>query len=310
VKVVISGGTGFIGRALVHALIGRGDDAVVLTRGEARSIAHRCGECGAGAKVQLVSWTPEEPGDWQKTIDGADAVVHLAGANIGDARWTPERMELIRSSRVRSGELIAQAIAAAEKKPRVYVSASATGYYGTSTGSEILTEESPNGDDFLARVCHEWEASADAAHAAGVRVRHPRFGIVLGAGSGILAKMVPMFKAYVGGPIGDGEQYVPWIHVRDLVSGVLAMIDRDDLDGAYNLTAPDPVTMNELADTLGEVLHRPAAMRVPGFAVKLALGHELGDVVLSGQRAIPKRLVDGGFAFVFPELASALADLV
>lgn len=309
VRVVISGGTGFVGRAVVHALMGRGDVAVVLTRGRPRRVDHACGECGAGSKAELVTWTPEAPGDWQATIDGADAVINLAGANIGDGRWTPERMDAIRSSRVRSTELLAEAIASAKKKPKVFVSGSACGYYGIDTGDRVRTEESPPGHDFLAEVCKDWEGAAEPARRAGVRVVQPRLGIVLGRGGGVLARMVPVFRAFLGGPVGHGTQYVSWVHMRDVVHAFEAMIDRDDLSGPCNVTAPEPVTMNAFAETLAEVMRRPALFRVPDFAVKLAMG-QMSEVVLTGPRAIPRRLVDAGYAFVFPELASALADLV
>jgi uncharacterized protein len=309
VRVVISGGTGFVGRAVVHALMARGDVPVVLTRGRPRWVDHACGECGAGSKAELVTWTPEEPGDWQSTIDGVDAVINLAGANVGDGRWTPERMEAIRSSRVRSTELLSDAIVAAKRKPKVFVSASACGYYGIDTEDRVLAEDAPPGNDFLAEVCKEWEAAAESVRKAGVRVVHPRLGIVLGRGGGVLQRMLPFFRAFLGGPVGDGEQYVSWVHMRDVVHAFEAMIERDDLAGPFNVTAPEPVTMNAFAETLAEVMHRPAIFRVPEFAVKLAMG-QMSEVLLTGPRAVPRRLVDAGYAFVFPELASALADLV
>lgn len=308
-RVVISGGTGFVGRAVVHGLMARGDVPVVLTRGRPRWVDHACGECGAGSKAELVTWTPEEPGDWQTTLDGADAVINLAGANIGDGRWTPERMEAIRSSRVRSTELLSEAMVAAKKKPKVFVSASACGYYGIDTADRVLAEDAPAGDDFLAKVCKEWEAAAEPARKAGIRVVHPRIGIVLGRGGGVLDRMVPFFRAFLGGPVGRGEQYVSWVHMRDVVHAFEAMIEREDLQGPFNLTAPEPVTMNAFAETLAEVMRRPALFRVPEFAVKLAMG-QMSEVVLTGPRAVPRRLVDAGYAFMFPELASALADLV
>lgn len=310
VRVVVSGGTGFIGRSLVHALMARGDETVVLTRGRPRAVTHACMECGVGSKLELAHWTPDRPGDWQRVVDGVDAVVHLAGASIGDGRWTPERMEAIRESRVRGAALLAEAIAAAKTKPRVFVSGSAAGYYGTKTADRVLDEDAPNGDDFLAGVCRDWEAAALPARDAGVRVVHPRMGIVLGRGGGVLAKMVPMFRAFVGGPIGEGTQYVPWVHVRDATRALEAMLTREDLSGPYNTTAPEPVTMNALAESIGKVLNRPAALRVPSFAVKMAFGEAASEVLLTGQRAVPRRLVDAGFAFVFPELESALADLL
>ena len=309
-RVVVTGGTGFIGRALVHTLMARGDEPVVLTRGRPRSFAHACGECGIGSKAELATWTPDQPGDWQRKIDGADVVVHLAGASVADARWTHERKESIRASRVRTTELLAEAIVKAERPPKVFVSTSATGYYGTGTGDRVVDEAAAPGEDFLASVCVAWEAAAAPAARAGVRVCHPRIGIVLGRGGGILGRMVPLFRAFVGGPIGDGRQFVPWIHLRDVVRTIEAMIDRSDLSGTYNATAPEPVTMDAFTATLGSVLMRPSRLRVPPFALKAAFGEEAAEVILSGQRAVPKRLVDAGFAFVFPDLASALADLV
>jgi uncharacterized protein (TIGR01777 family) len=176
-------------------------------------------------------------------------------------------------------------------------------------GDRILTEADPVGDDFLAQLTEEWENAAQPARDAGVRVCHPRFGLVLGRGGGVYGKLAPLFKSFVGGPVGDGTQYLPWVHLRDTVHALEAMMDRGDLDGAYNVTAPEPVTMNAFAEALGQSLRRPSVMRVPAFAVKLAMGSEAADAVLTGQRAIPKRLVDAGFAFVFPDLPSALADL-
>lgn len=309
VRVVISGGTGFIGRAFGHALVGRGDEAIILTRGPARDLAHACAECGAGGKVTFVTWTPEKAGAWMDTIDGVDAVVHLAGASVADMRWTDERKKQLRSSRIESTKLLAAAIVNAKKRPSVFVTASGVGHYGMKAGDEILTEEDPAGDDFLARLTQEWEDAAKPAAQAGVRVVHPRLGLVLGRGGGIYAKLAPLFKSFVGGPVGDGEQYMSWVHIRDVVRALEAMLDRNDLEGAYNVAAPEPVTMNTFAEALGASLHRPALVRVPAFAVKMAMGSEAAMVVLTGQRAIPKRLVDAGFAFVFPDLRSALADL-
>jgi uncharacterized protein (TIGR01777 family) len=309
VRIVVSGGTGFIGRALCHALVARGDRAVILTRGPARDLSHACRDCGAGGKVEFATWTPERAGPWTSVVDGADAVIHLAGAGIADERWTDERKALLRSSRIESTRLLAEAIASAKKKPSVFVSVSGVGHYGMKTGDRVLDEDAPGGDDFLATLTTEWEAAASAARDAGVRTCHPRFGLVLGRGGGLFGKLAPIFRAFVGGPIGDGEQYVPWVHLRDAVRAVEALVDRPELAGAYNVVAPEPVTMNTFAVALGEALHRPAVMRVPAFAVKLAMGAEAAESVLTGQRAAPKRLVEAGFAFVFPDLRSALADL-
>jgi uncharacterized protein (TIGR01777 family) len=311
VRIVVTGGTGFVGRALVTSLAERGDDVVVLTRGASPASApgprRQC--CRGAGRVELVQWTPEQPGAWMGSIDGADAVVNLAGAGLVDERWTPERQEVLRSSRIRATELVAEAIANAERKPRVLVSGSAAGYYGIASGDRVLDEDAAPGDDFLARLTSDWEKAADRAREAGVRVCHPRMGLVLGNGGGMLARLLPLFNAYVGGPIGDGAQYVPWIHQVDAIRALEHGIREDSCGGAYDVTAPEPVTMNDFAHELGVALGRPSSLRVPAMAVRLALG-PAADVVLSGQRAIPKRLVGAGFAFVFPDLSSALADLV
>jgi hypothetical protein len=312
VRVIVSGGTGFVGKRLVRSLAERGDDVVVLTRGEAHgspALGARPSCCRGAGKVELRTWTPEQSGEWQDVVDGADAVVHLAGAGVIDERWTPQRREILRSSRIASTKLLAEAVARAKKKPRAFVSCSAVGYYGIKTGDAVLDETSPPGDDFLAQLVVDWEKAASPARDAGVRTCHPRIGIVLGHGGGALEKMLPWFRAYVGGPVGDGQQWVPWIHMVDTVGALEHAIGSDALDSAYDVTAPEPVTMNTLAQTLAEELGRPCAFRVPGFAVRLAMG-DAAEAVLTGQRAIPKRLVESGYAFVFPELRSALADLV
>lgn len=309
VRIVVSGGTGFVGRALCHALVARGDQVVILTRGPARDLSHACAECGAGGKLAFETWTPEQAGPWMDVVDGADAVVHVAGASVADERWTDERKKMLRMSRVESTRLLAEAIAKAKQKPRVFVSVSGIGHYGMKAGDKTLTEEDAIGDDFLALLTRDWEGATKAAADAGVRVVTPRLGLVLGRGGGLYGKLAPLFRAFVGGPVGDGKQYVPWVHIRDVVRAIEAMIDREDLAGGYNLSAPDPVTMNAFAGALGTSLSRPSLMRVPAFAVKVAMGAEAAEAVLTGQRAIPKRLVEAGFAFVFPDVQSALADL-
>lgn len=308
-RVVVSGGTGFVGRALCHALVARGDEAVVLTRGPSRDTRHSCVECGVGGKLELATWTPEEPGSWMGVVDGADAVVHLAGATVADERWTEERKAVLRSSRIESTKLLAEAIATSQRKPSVFVSTSGVGHYGMRTGDRLLTESDPAGDDFLATLTRDWEAAASRAREAGVRTCHPRLGLVLGRGGGVFAKLAPLFRAYLGGPVGDGHQYMPWVHLHDVVRAIEALVDRRELEGPFNVVAPEPVTMNVFARALGEALRRPSALRVPAFAVRMAMGSEAAQAVLTGQRATPKRLVDAGFAFVFPDLRSALADL-
>lgn len=309
VRIVVSGGTGFVGKALCHALCGRGDDVVILTRGESGALAHACAECGMGGKLTFVTWTPRKAGKWMDAIDGADAIVNLAGASVADQRWTPERKQELRDSRLISTRLLAEAAAKAKVKPKVMVSASGVGHYGMKTGDQVLDESAPAGDDFLAKLTTEWEEATKPAADAGVRVCLMRIGLVLGKGGGVYERLERYFRAFIGGPVGNGGQYMPWIHLRDVRRAIEAMIDRSDLSGVYNVASPEPVTMNQFADVMGTSLRRPSLFRVPAFAVKMVMGSEAADAVLTGQRAIPKRLVDAGFDFVFPDLRSALADL-
>jgi uncharacterized protein (TIGR01777 family) len=300
VRIVVTGGTGFIGRALVAALVSRGDTVSVLTRDPGRAAA----ELPAG--VATVAWSAREA--WGELVGASDAVVHLAGEGVADARWTPERLETIRASRVETTEAIAEAIARAPTKP-AWVSGSAVGIYGMRKDDEVLDEQAPAGDDVLAGVCVAWEAATLPARRAGARVAVARTGIVLGRGGGALAKMLPAFKAFAGGPLGDGGQWLSWIHIEDAVRGLLFAVDTPDFDGAFNLTAPVPATMNQFARELAHAIHRPCVMRVPGVALKIALGDGLAQVLLTGQRAVPARLERAGFAFRFEHAATALVDL-
>jgi uncharacterized protein (TIGR01777 family) len=291
-RVLVTGGTGFIGQALVAALRGRGDEAVVVSR-------------RGGADANVVGWDGVE-----RDVGRADAVVHLAGEPIADARWTPARMQLLRDSRVRTTERIARAVAASPRRPRVLVSGSAVGIYGMREDDRELDETAAPGDDVLARMAVDWEAAADPARAAGVRVVHPRTGVVLGRGGGALARMVAPYRWFVGGPIGSGRQWVSWIHLRDAVRVLLFAVDGEALAGAVNVVAPHAVTMNELARAIGSALKRPSALRVPSFALRTALGRGLAEVLLTGQRVVPRRLLDAGFTFDFPRIDEACADLL
>ena len=284
-KVAISGGTGFVGTHLVPALLARGDDVTLLVR--PRSDLSR-----VDSRVKRGAIDAD-------TLRGVEAIVNLAGAGVMDERWTPARLEVLRKSRVDT----TRALVEHAKDARVFVSASAVGYYGTKRGDEELDEDAPPGDDALARICVEWEAEAKKA---ACRVAMARIGIVLGKDGGALARIVPVFRRFVGGPLGSGRQQWPWIHVDDVVASMLFAIDHDDFSGPYNATAPNPVTMNELAKTLGEVLHRPSFVRAPEFALRTALG-DSAEVLLTGQRAVPKKLLAAGFQFQHASLRDALA---
>lgn len=282
---------------------------MILTRGEGGALAHACAECGMGGKLQFVTWTPQKAGPWMDVVDGADGIVNLAGASVADQRWTPERKQELRDSRLISTKLLSEAAAKAKVKPKVMVSASGVGHYGMKTGDKVLDETSPEGEDFLAKLTTEWEDATKPAVDAGVRVCVARMGLVLGHGGGVYERLERIFRAFIGGPVGTGGQYMPWIHLRDARRAIEAMLDRGDLSGVFNVASPEPVTMNRFADVLGASLKRPSVFRVPAFAVKMVMGSEAADAVLTGQRAVPKRLVDAGFDFVFPDLPSALADL-
>lgn len=259
-------------------------------------------------KAGEIPWTPTEEGPWVEIAARADAVFHLAGAGVADGRWTDARKKEIRDSRIVPCEILSRAIARAPKKPKLFVSASAVGFYGFRDEGEC-DEASPPGKDFLARVCVDWEAAAEPARAAGVRVVTPRFGIVLGKAGGPLAQMIQPFRAMVGGPLGSGRQIVSWVHIRDAVRALLFLMD-GDRSGPFNIVAPSAVSSAELATAIGRAMHRPSFMRAPGFAIELALGAERAQIVLRGQRAVPKRLLESGFEFSFPTVDVALADLL
>ena len=292
-KIVVAGANGLIGRALLRALRARGDEAIALVRRQ-RDIE--------GATV--VQWDGRE-GPWASALDGAGAIVNLAGAGVADHRWTDDYKRQILESRTHSTRAIVEAIGKAKVKPRVLMNASAVGYYG-GRGDDLVDETAKAGTDFLAGVTRAWEEEAGKA---GVRSVFLRTGIVLARDGGALAKMLPPFKAFVGGPIGNGRQWMPWIHLDDEVSAILWAVDHEELKGPVNLTAPNPVTAGEFAKSLGKVLHRPSWAPVPAAALKLMLG-EFANVLVEGQRAVPVQLQKSGFAFRYRELSAALEDLL
>jgi uncharacterized protein (TIGR01777 family) len=295
-KVVVAGATGFLGRPLVHTLLAEGHDVVVLSRKQ------RSGN----PPVRTVEWTPDgTPGPWATEIDGADAVVNLAGEPIAAQRWTTLQKRRIRDSRVLATRSIVEAFGQAARRPPVLVSGSAVGYYGP-LDNEIVTEEQPAGTDFLAEVADLWET--EAARAAGERTRVVcvRTGIVLERDGGALPKMLPPFWFGAGGPLGAGKQYWPWIHRKDWIGLVRFALTTDSVRGPLNATAPNPVTNAEFARTLGKVIRRPALLPTPAFALKLILGEMADALLLSGQRAVPLKACQLGFRFSFETLDDAL----
>jgi uncharacterized protein (TIGR01777 family) len=298
-RVIVTGGTGFIGPRLCERLVSRGHDVIALTRDASRSRDH------VHPKVRVVSWAEGAP--WEGFVDGAGALVNLAGETIAQ-RWTAGAKERILKSRVDAAARLRAAAEKASQKPAVLVNASAVGYYGPRA-DEILDESAAPGGDFLARVCVEWEAAARSLEPLGVRVAMLRTGIVLGAGGGALAKMLPPFKAFAGGPLGTGAQWMSWIHERDLVELYVWAVENASVSGPLNATAPNPVTMRDFARALGRALHRPSFAKVPPAFLRAALG-EMSTVVLDGQRAVPKKALDLGFTFGFTDVLAALKDVV
>jgi uncharacterized protein len=304
-KVGITGATGFVGSRLVERLHGEGHRVLVLTRNTA--FAQKVFPSQALGNLEIVAYTPTVSGSWQDALATCDAVVNLAGEPIGEGRWTPERKQEILNSRQLSTQKIVEAIAKANPKPKVLVNASAIGYYGTSE-TATFDETSPSGNDFLAQVCQAWEAEAQKVKDAGVRLVILRFGIVLGTG-GALGKMITPFKLFAGGPIGSGRQWFTWIHLDDLVNLILQALSQPEKSGVYNATAPNPVRMSELSQTMGQVMNRPSWLPVPSFAIEALLG-DGAMVVLEGQKVLPKRTMEEGFEYQYASLQPALKDIL
>lgn len=300
-RILITGGSGLIGRALVAELATSGYELVVLSRHPERVR-------GLPRGVRAVGWDAETPAGWGELVDGSLGIVHLAGEGVASGRWTEARKRRIRSSRVESSQAVVAAIEAAEKRPRFLLQASAVGYYG-SCGDELITEEHPPGGDFLADVAVEWESVSREVEELGVRRVLLRTGVVLATDGGALPRMVLPFRVGLGGPLGDGRQYVPWIHLADEVAAIRFLLEDGRAFGAYNLTAPHPVRNRELCHALGRVLRRPCLFPAPRPVLRLSMG-EMADMILASQRALPRRLEGAGFGFRFPDIDPALEDLL
>lgn len=305
-NVLITGGSGLIGRRLAASLVAEGHQVVILSRDPA-------GVSGLPAGVQAVAWDGRTAAGWQAQADAADAIINLAGASIkGEgflpSRWTPKRKQRILESRIQAGQAVVEALRAAAPRKRTLLQASAVGYYGPR-GSEPLAEDAAAGADFLASVCQQWEASTQEAESLGVRRVVLRTGIPLTLEGGAFPLLVLPFRLFAGGWFGNGQQYMPWIHMEDYLAGLRFLLTNEKTQGVFNLTAPYPLPNREFAATLGRVLHRPSWLPAPRFALQLGLG-EVSTVVLDGQRAVPMRLLQSGFTFSFPELEPALQDLL
>ncbi|BAQ61491.1 cell division inhibitor [Geminocystis sp. NIES-3708] len=303
-KIAITGATGFVGTKLVEKLA-QDNQIIILTRNidKAKSVFFPA----IYPNLEFIFYTPKELGSWQSKIDGCDAVINLAGAPIAE-RWSDTYKQEILDSRLLGTKMIVDAIAKSNQKPQVLINASAIGFYGTSE-TETYTENSPVGKDFLAKVCQGWEAEAEKVKEAGVRLVIFRFGIVLGNG-GALAKMIPPFKIFAGGPIGDGKQWFSWIHREDVVEMIIQALKDSNINGTFNATAPHPVTMNQLCETLGDSLKRPSWLPVPSFALELLLG-DGAKVVLEGQKVLPQKTTElMNYNFRYPNLKPALEQII
>ena len=297
-RIVVAGGTGLIGQAFIKKARTEGCEVVLLSR-RARG--------GGESLLKTVFWDGRTVGDWQACLDGAFALVNLAGENIGAGPWTAERKARIISSRVDAGRALVQALEMTRNKPQVFLQASAIGYYGV-TGDAAVVETDPAGKDFLAKICLDWEASTRAVETMGLRRVLLRTGLVLACEDGALPKMLPLFKLFTGGPLGNGKQYWSWISLADEVEAMWFLLNKAEASGVYNLTAPNPVTMGEFGRTLAAVIGRPYWLPAPAFALRLVLG-EMSALLLDSQRILPERLLQAGFTFRFPRLKEALEAL-
>ena len=294
-KVFIAGGTGFIGSSIIPALLKEGYEVQVLVRNKekAKKLPSSC---------KVIWGNPTKSGEWQKYLEETDIAINLAGQNIF-SRWTKTYKKLILESRIKSTENIVSSL----KKSALLINASAVGYYGDK-GNTLVTEDSPPGDDFLAKTCIEWEKRALKAKEKGVKIIIARLGVVLGTTGGMLPKILPIFKLGLGGTLGKGNQWFPWIHIKDLVSAILFLIKKEK-EGIYNFVSPNPVTNKEFTKTLGKVLKRPTLLPVPVFMMKLIFG-ELANIIICSIRAYPKNLLELGFKFKFETIEDALKDLI
>ncbi|MBH0205072.1 MAG: TIGR01777 family protein [Nitrospira sp.] len=301
-NIVIAGGTGFIGRALCTALSQESHRVTILTRNSGSA------ERRLGNNLLSVEWTGRNTGPWEQALEGADAVINLAGAPIADARWTPARKQLLIDSRVHTTRIIVEAMSRRSAKPRVLISASGIGYYGASN-DRMLAEGTARGQGFLADLCLEWEAEALRAAEFGTRVVLLRTGMVLEQDGGALPKMLLPFRLFAGGPIMPGTQWVSWIHRCDHIGLIQWALGNNHVSGPLNAVAPEPVTMKTFCEVLGRVLHRPSWLPVPGFALNILVG-ELGTLMTTGQRVIPAKAMAQGYTFQYPTLEPALQAIV
>jgi uncharacterized protein (TIGR01777 family) len=305
-RIIITGGSGLIGRALTRELCQQGHEAIILSRSPQQVK-------GLPVGARAVAWDGRSAAGWGELVEGADVIVNLAGASLAgenplQMRWTPKRKQVILQSRVNAGRAVVEAVKAARTKPSLLIQASAVGFYGPRD-NQPMGEDHPAGADFQAEVCHLWEASTQEAEDMGVRRVVIRSGVVLAAENPALFWLVFPFRLFVGGRLGNGRQYFPWIHIEDVVGAMRFFIANQQTQGVYNLTAPDSITNRTLAKTLGHVLHRSAFIPAPAFLLRLVFG-EVAGMLLEGQNAVPLRLQQDGYEFRFPKIEPALRDVL
>lgn len=333
-NIFLTGGTGFIGKHLTRALTDIGHNVTIATRNTGKHPRYvlppiddnqepsvgttggsevgttRGAEVGKSGKKQRTAHVRYVPlqDDLTSSLAGCDVVINLAGESLAGKRWTAGVKKRLSESRVHTTRSLVASMKQLDKQPELFLSASAVGYYG-DCGDEFVTEKRGAGDDFLAGLCRDWEAASSEAKSLGIRVVNPRFGVVLAADGGALAAMLPVFKAFMGGAPGTGSQYFPWIHMDDLCRSMIHAIQTTELHGPYNATAPEPVTMSTFTDVLGDVLSKPSFLRVPEFALKMALG-EAASMVTNSLRVVPEKIRRQGFLFRFTDIREALVDVL
>jgi uncharacterized protein (TIGR01777 family) len=302
-RIIVTGATGFIGKALCFRLLEEGYEVIALSRSKEK------GEKILGTRVKVVEWDGRNGQGWLDYANGAHAVVNLAGENIGAGRWTRKRKKAILQSRLDAGRAVVDAVNSAEKKPVVIIQASAIGYYG-SREDEIVDESSPPGEGFLAEVVKKWELSTKDVEPQKIRRVIVRSSVVLGKEGGVFLRLVKPFRFFVGGHLGSGEQWFSWIHLEDEVKAILFLIQREDLEGVFNLTAPHQLIQKDFVRIMGKIMKRPSWFPVPGFILRTIFGKMAKETLLSGQRVSPKRLLDGGYQFLYPEAELALKEIL
>ena len=298
-RIVLAGGTGFIGRALGEKLLSAGHEVIVLTRQSAS---------GKTGREKFVAWDGRTVGAWGECLDGSNAVINLSGENIASKRWTAFQKQKILGSRVEATRAIVNAIKLVRRKPELLINVSAVGYYGDAADLE-LTETSAQGLGFLAKTCGLWEAEARKAEPLGVRVILARLGPVLGEKGGMLSKMLPPFQLFLGAPLGPGRQWIPWVHREDVTEALLFMLEKSGFSGPVNVTSQTPVTMKEFCRTLAGTLRRPCWPPVPPFFLKMLMG-EMATIILASQKALPEKLLRAGYRFRYTDLSAALAAIL